>query len=105
MQPIATQLGHCNVLGLVLASDQLCLCDEVIRDRERCVCVWRPWLGLLLVCGDGLGEELGETTRGCAEVNGGGSCCEEIVELGGDIGFERGWGSQKFGAGRRLDGA
>ena len=105
MQPIATQLGHGNVLGLVLASDQLCLCDEVIRERERCIRVWRPWLGLLLVCGDGLGEELGETTSGCAEVNGGGPGGEEIIELRGDISLERGWGSQIFGAGRRLDGA
>ena len=50
-------------------------------------------------------KELGETTRGCAEVNGGVSGGEEIVKLRSDIGLEREWGSQKFGAGHRLDGA
>ena len=44
-------------------------------------------------------KELGETTRGCAEVNGGVSGGEEIVKLRSDICLERKWRSQKFGAG------
>ena len=102
MQPVATQLGHGDVLGLVLAPDALSLFDEVLRDCDRCDCVWRPWLGLLLVCGDDLGEDLGETACGCAEVDGGGSGGEEIVELWGDVGLEQGWRGKIVWARRRL---
>ena len=73
MQPVATQLGHSDILGLVLASDALGLFDEVLLDRDARHCVWHPWLGLLLVCDNGLGGDLGETACGCAEVDGGGS--------------------------------
>ena len=102
MQPVATQLGHGDVLGLVLAADALGLFDEVLRDCDGRYCVWNPWLGLLLVRGDDLGEDLGETARGCAEVDGGGSGGEEIVELRGDVGLEQGWRSEIVWARRRL---
>lgn len=97
MQPISTQLGHAEVLGLVLACDPLGLCDELVRERECCICIWGPWLCLLLVRGDSLGEEFSEMTRGCAEIDSSGSGGKEIVELRFDIGLERGWRSQKFG--------
>lgn len=104
MQPIATQPGHGDILGFVLASDQLGLCDEILCDRERCIWVWCPWLGPLLVRDDGLGEEPCKTTGGRAEVDSGGPGGVEIVELRGYVGLEQGRGCQKVWAGRRLYG-
>ena len=86
MQPVAAQLGHGVVLFLVLACDELRLGDEVVRDRDRCFFVRPSWLRLLLVRCDGLGEELGQMTRGSAKADGGGSGSEKVVELRGDIG-------------------
>lgn len=50
---------------------------------------------------DGLGEKLGKTAGGGAEVDSSGSGGVEIVELRGDIGLEQGRGGQKVWAGRR----